>query len=411
MKKYITVIVTLISITFISCQSQFKDSDMITREEKEIAIKKVVTRLKKSGYAFNQTFQDIEERFARNRHIIDTTTTIGSFVTAAKNVLYSYNLSHLWINTPDQMYIRKNGSDIGIGANFIKTKEGYFVTRVVKNGVADKGGIRPRDLLLRKNKRLITSSAQLKGKISEKSTLEIKRGDSIITRSINYFKNRLFSKDTLSFINKDIALITINSFRKGVYDKDHIEELFSKASNAKKIVLDLRSNGGGASSNVRHLLSMIIPSGKTCQYFVHRKDYDKFSKKYKRSPNSIKELVNFKGKRFTPKRSWLNWNPEIYKGEVMVIIDERSGSGADIFPICVQDVKRGLVIGRKSLGMVLFGDWINLNKGMSLLYPTGEAMRLNGTKLEGNPCIPDIEFSREETANDDFIHEFLKNYK
>ena len=187
--------------------------------------------------------------------------------------------------------------------------------------------------------------------------------------------------------------------------------LFSKASNTKKIVLDLRSNGGGSSENVRHLLSMIIPSSITCQYFIHREDYDKFLKKYKRSPNSIKELVDFRGRRFTPKRSWLNRNPEIYKGEIMVIIDERSGSGGDIFPICVQDVKRGLVIGRKSAGKVLAGDRTSLNKGMSLIYPTGESIRLNGTRLEGNPCIPDIEFSREETANNGFIYEFVKNYK
>ena len=411
MKKYITVIVTLISITFISCQSKFKDSDIITTQEKEMALKKVADKLKKSGYAFDQTFQDIEERFASNKHIIDTTATIGSFVTVTRKVLDSYNLSHLWINTPDQMSTRKKGAEINIGANFIKTKEGFFITRVVKNGVADKGGIKRGDLLLHKNNRLITSSVQLKGKVSEKSTLDIKRNDCTITRNINYFKHRLFSKDTLSFINKDIALITINSFRKGVYSKDHIEELFSKAINTKKIVLDLRSNGGGASSNVRHLLSMIIPSSKTCQYFIYREDHDKFLKRYGHSPNTIRELVNFRGNRFTPKRSWLNWNPKIYKGEIMVIIDERSGSGADIFPICVQDTKRGLVIGRKSLGMVLFGDRISLNKGMSLLYPTGEAMRLNGTNLEGNPCIPDIEFSREETANDNFIYEFLKTYK
>ena len=411
MKKHITVIVTFISVTFISCQSQFKDSDIITMQEKEIALKKVVIKLKKSGYAFNEAFQDIEERFAKNKHIIDTTTTIGSFATSVNTVLYSYKISHLWINTPNRLAIRKNKSDINIGANLIKTKEGFFVTRIVKNGVADKGGIQPGDVLLRKNDRLITSRSQLKGKTSEQSTILLKRNDSSIVRNINYFKHRLFSKDTLSFINKDIALITVNTFIKGVYNRDHIEAMFTEAADAKKIVLDLRSNGGGASSNVQHLLSMIIPTDSVCQYSVYREDHDAFFKRNKRVPNSIKELVGFKSRKLKPKRGWLHWNPKIYKGEIMVIIDGRSGSGGDIFPICVQDVKRGEIIGSRSLGMVLYGDHYNLNKGMGLIYPTGESMRLNGTKLEGNPCIPDIEFSREETANDDFIHEFLKTYK
>lgn len=48
---------------------------------------------------------------------------------------------------------------------------------------------------------------------------------------------------------------------------------------------------------------------------------------------------------------------------------------------------------------------------MSFLYPTREFMRLGGTKLENNPCIPDVEFAREETANTLFMDDFIKNYK
>jgi len=411
MKKYIALTITLISITFVSCQSNHKDNDIIIKQEKEIAIKKIANKLKKSGYAFNETFQDIEERFAKNKHIIDTTTTIKTFVSSVKTVLYSYNISHLWVNAPDRIAVRKNKSDVNIGANLIETKEGFFVTRIVKNGVADIGGIQPGDVLLRKNDHLITSRLQLKGKTSEQSTILLKRNDSSIVRNINYFKHRSFSKDTLSFINKDIALITVNSFRTGVYDRDHIEAMFTEAAAAKKIVLDLRSNGGGASSNVQHLLSMIIPTNSVCQYSVYREDHDAFFKRNKRVPNSIKELVGFKSRTFKPKRGWLRWNPKIYEGEIMVIIDGRSGSGGDIFPTCVQDVKRGKIIGSRSLGMVLYGDHYSLNKGMELIYPTGESMRLNGTKLEGNPCIPDIEFSREETASDDFIINFIKTHR
>ncbi|AXT19666.1 hypothetical protein D7030_09625 [Flavobacteriaceae bacterium AU392] len=411
MKKYISIIIALVSVALTSCQPNFKDNDSITEQEKEIAIKKIANKLKKSGYAFNETFLDIEERFAKSKHIIDTTTTIKSFTSSINKILYSYKVSHLWVNSPDRLTIRKNGSDINIGANFIRIKEGYFISRIVKDGVADKGGLKPGDILLRKNDSLITSSLQLKGKASEQSEILLKRADSILTKNILYFKHQLFSKDTLSFINKDIALITVNTFRKGVYDRDYIEAMFLKAQNTKKIVLDLRSNGGGNVNNVRHLLSMIIPTETICQYFVYRKHHNAFFKKYMSSPNSMKELVDFKGKKFTPKRSWLSWDPEIYTGEIIVIIDERVGSGGEIFSISVQDVKRGKIIGKESLGMVLFANDYNLNKGMNLNYPFGEAIRLNGINLEGNPCIPDIEFSREETANNNFIIDFIKNYK
>ncbi|MDY8137954.1 S41 family peptidase [Aquimarina sp. 2201CG5-10] len=408
MNKIARLGILLLFVTTVSCQKTHSDDEFITTQEKNIALKKIIRKLKKSGYAFNETFQDIKERIETNRHIIDTTVTIGSFVTVINDVLSTYNLSHLRVNTPDQMSARKKSENISLGANFSKTNDGYFVTRIVKGGVADSAGIRPGDFLIRKNEHLITSLAQLKGKLFEESRFSIKRDNQVFNRTITYFKHELFSKDTLHYISDDIAVITINTFRKKEYDRDLIASLFSKARTSKRIVLDLRSNGGGASSNVKHLLSMIIPEDTACQYFVHRSDHDAFFEKYKRFPATLKELVAYRGRVFDPLS--LGWGEEIYKGEIMVMIDERSGSGGDVFPICIQDVKRGVVIGNRSLGMVLAGDRSNLNLGMSFLYPTGEFMRLGGTKLESNPCIPDVEFSREETANTSFMHDFIKTY-
>lgn len=408
MNKFIRISILLLFITTVSCQQAYKDNDPLTTQEKSTAIKKIIKKLQKSGYAFNETFQDIKDRVDEHREIIDTTTTIGSFVSVINNILDTYHLSHLRVNSPNQMLARKKGENIALGANVSKIEEGYFITRIVKDGVADRAGIQPGDILIQKNSHLITSSAQLKGTLSEQSQFSLQRDNHILDKTVSYFKHQLFSTDTLRYITDNIAVITVNTFRKGVYDRDHIESLFSQAHTSKRIILDLRSNGGGASSNVRHLLSMIIPDDTVCQYFVHRSDHNAFYKKYKRFPNTIKELVSYKGRSFEPLS--LGWGEDIYEGEIMVMIDGRSGSGGDVFPICVQDVKRGIIIGSKSLGMVLAGDRTHLNLGMSFLYPTGEFMRLGGTKLESNPCIPDVEFSKEETANTLFMDDFIKTY-
>ncbi|WP_394748078.1 S41 family peptidase [Spongiimicrobium salis] len=402
-----SVLLALFLFGTVSCQQRFRDADAISKEEKEVVLKQLSKKLKKSGYAFNQTFQDIEDRIARHKSYIDTTTHIGSFVKTMKAVLNEYNLSHLWINTPDEMFVRKQGLGVNLGANVTKTNKGYFVTRIVQGGVADQAGMRTGDILLLKNGHPIPSSRQLRGKISEKSVISLIRGGIQKEVKVRYFKHPLFSMDTLYFLNQSTAVIKVHTFRKGVYDRDYIASLFAKAQHAERIVLDLRSNGGGLDTNVRHLLSMILPSDRVCQYFVYRKDHNAFVNKFGRFPYTIKELIAYRGREFTPK---YRWNATLYQGEIMVLIDERSGSGADIFPICVQDTKRGLIVGTKSLGMVLHGDRMGLEKGMTLMYPNGESVRLNGIKLEGNGCVPDIKLSREKTANDRFIHELVSSY-
>lgn len=61
------------------------------------------------------------------------------------------------------------------------------------------------------------------------------------------------------------------------------------------------------------------------------------------------------------------------------------------------------------LGQVLSCESFKLNKGLVLFYPTGEYLRLNGERLEGNGCIPDILLTREETANTEFILDVIQS--
>lgn len=197
-------------------------------------------------------------------------------------------------------------------------------------------GIQWGDLLIRENNDSITSSAKLKHSLNTITTIQLKRRNKIINLKVKYFEHPIFSEDSLYWLNDEIAVITVNSFRNDAYDKAAIESMFSVANQSKKIVVDLRSNGGGASSNLRHLLSMIIPADAVCQYFVYRDDHEGFVKKFNRRPHSFKELIDYKERALKP--AFRFWWKKRYQGEIIVIIDENSGSGADIFPVCVYKI-------------------------------------------------------------------------
>ena len=386
-----------------------KSQTVLTPAERETAIKKITKKLKKSGYAFNETFQDIDQRISTKKELIDASKTVKEFVEAINTVFDTYDLSHFWIWTPQEINDRRRNTSLGIGAALTKIDEGYFVSRITDGGVAYKAGIRPGDVLKLIDEKNITSTSQLKSQPNTKRKLEFCRNGSVSTTELRFFSHPPFSKDSLYFINDHTAVITVNTFRSNVYDRKLIEGLFQDAKNARRIILDLRSNGGGYSGHVQHLLSMIIPADVNCQYFVHREDHDKFFRKYNRNPESLSELTDFAGRKFKPLK--LSKDVSAYTGEIMVLIDERSGSGADVFPTAVQDCKRGIVAGNTSAGKVLAGDQFKLPAGMVLFYPTGESIRLNGVRLEGNGCVPDLSYSREETAKNDFIMPLLTNYQ
>ena len=65
--------------------------------------------------------------------------------------------------------------------------------------------------------------------------------------------------ETLTWAGDDAAVLRIYTFSAG-YNRKNVEDLIKQANEkGKYLVLDLRSNGGGAVNNLQHLLSLLLP--------------------------------------------------------------------------------------------------------------------------------------------------------
>ncbi|MDP2172297.1 MAG: S41 family peptidase [Candidatus Cloacimonadaceae bacterium] len=74
----------------------------------------------------------------------------------------------------------------------------------------------------------------------------------------------------------------------------------------------------------------------------------------------------------------------------IVLVDERSFSDGEIFPILYQELKLGKVVGIPSSGAVI-GTWeYQLLDGSSMRMPGSGWYKLDGTNMEGSGAIPDI---------------------
>ncbi|RMD81617.1 MAG: hypothetical protein D6820_04870, partial [Lentisphaerae bacterium] len=101
---------------------------------------------------------------------------------------------------------------------------------------------------------------------------------------------------------------------------------------------------------------------------------------------------------------------EPYTGKIAVLIDETTASTAEIFAAGVRDLKRGILLGRPSMGAVLPSFIIRINGGLVVQVPVGNYQTVNGKKLEGEGVKPDklIPFPPSPQTPDPILQQSLQ---
>jgi carboxyl-terminal processing protease len=79
-----------------------------------------------------------------------------------------------------------------------------------------------------------------------------------------------------------------------------------------------------------------------------------------------------------------------YHGRVAVLVDQVSGSAAEIFAAAMQEQHRGTIIGRQTGGDVLSARFFALSDGGMLEYSDRDLLTAQGRRLEKNGVAPDI---------------------
>ncbi|HXT61770.1 MAG TPA: S41 family peptidase [Pyrinomonadaceae bacterium] len=107
-----------------------------------------------------------------------------------------------------------------------------------------------------------------------------------------------------------------------------VDSAFGKFRKYKSLVLDLRGNGGGAESTMLRMISNLF-------------DHDVTLGEIKRRTESKTLVAKTRG------------GDSVFKGNVVVLIDSKSGSAAELLARVIQIEKRGAVVGDRSAGAVM----------------------------------------------------------
>jgi C-terminal processing protease CtpA/Prc len=173
-------------------------------------------------------------------------------------------------------------------------------------------------------------------------------------------------------VNADLIACKLYTF---LVETDVIDRMMKEVGEHKKMILDLRGNGGGAVQTEVYL---------TGYFFDHDvKIGDEIARK-----KTIERIAKSR-------------KAKAYNGKLVVLIDSRSQSASEVFARVVQIEKRGQLVGDASAGAVMtsmvypivtvhggLGGTTNFYGELSLTV--GDLVMSDGLRLEGTGVLPDF---------------------
>jgi carboxyl-terminal processing protease len=288
------------------------------------------------------------------------------------------------------------GNFEGIGVQFRLERDTITVINTVAGGPSEKLGIKAGDRIVKIDGKKVTGIKISNSEVMKR--LKGKKGTivevSVFRRGVNGLINYSIHRDVIPTYSLDISYmvepgigyIRLNNFSVTTNEEvaAALEEL--KAKGMKKLILDLRGNGGGSLLAAIDVADEFIPKGKLIVYT--------------KGANHAKEVAYATG------------NGLFETGELIIMIDEGSASASEIVAGAVQDNDRGTILGRRSFGKGLVQEQMNLKDGSAIRLtvaryytPTGRCIQRsykNGTEDYINEYYH--RFLNGEVDNADSIH-------
>jgi len=239
---------------------------------------------------------------------------------------------------------------------------------------AEKAGIQNDDILLKVNDVAYHASemdkavAVLKeGKEGDEVRVQVKRGEEI--------KDFVLKKEVIilkhiscEMVDEEIGKITIDSFEGDTADefKEKYEEL--KQKGMKKLIVDVRGNGGG----------IVQEALKIADYFLEK---DKI-------------ILVQTGKDEKKKISKSENDPLVTEPMVM-LINENAASASEILAAAIKENERGKLIGKTTYGKGVIQTMRQFSDGSGIKLTTDEFLTPKENKINEVGVSPDIEVSIE----------------
>lgn len=276
----------------------------------------------------------------------------------------------------------------GIGSLIQQKDEYIMISEPYEGFPAQKQGLKAGDLLLEvdgnsvKGKTISDMSDILKGGAGTDLTIKYKRGEEEKQITITREEVKIAEVPYFGMLDDEVGYIKLTSFTNTA--SKNIGEALRKlrdSSKMKKVVLDLRDNGGGLLHEAVNIVNFWTPKGELVVETKGR--IETMSRSYKTQNNSFDEEM-----------------------PIVVLINENSASASEIVSGSIQDLDRGVVIGRTSYGKGLVQQTKDINFGSKVKVTIAKYYTPSGR------CIQKLDYANRDDKgkvaefSDSLIHVF-----
>lgn len=269
------------------------------------------------------------------------------------------------------------GEYAGVGMIIQKAKNEYLtVVSPIEDSPAYKAGIKAKDKIIAidgestLNLSTEDSIKKLKGKTGTTVKVNVYRESNEETREIEleraevvlkYVKHKMLD-------NEKIGYLRLTQFSDNVYNDTAkaIEDL--KKQGMEALVIDVRSNPGGALDQAIKISSMFIKEGIIVST---------------NTKQGVQEVFNRQGQ---------------YYGDfpLAILINGGSASASEILSGAIKDHKRGILVGEKSFGKGSVQTIVQLANGDGIKLTIAEYFTPSGISINGKGIEPDIKIEEKD---------------
>jgi carboxyl-terminal processing protease len=381
------VFLSVVGFVGAHAQTAQPNPDELTPEVKQEVLTAMSDLITKSAYVPGADFSKWPDFLAKQQEAVDKAKNAREFVTAVNGALRQFGVSHIVFATPEQARARRDKQVIGIGVSLQIEPDGMRVVNLFSAAPAAQAGIQIGDLIIEADGKKPLNPGALTGDAGTTVKLKVRKIDGkTVEYSVTRAKFSSVRPETLSWPTKDTALLRIYSFDAG-YNRKNVEDLMKAAAGAKQLILDLRSNGGGAVTNFVHLLGLMMKADTPIGTFVSRTMVERFIKETGGKATDTLEIAHWSDSKVKAGRSAI----PPFKGKIAVLVNGGTGSASEIVAAALQEILEAPVVGSKSAGAVLVSIMRPLPQGYQLQYPISDFVTMHGVRLEGTGVIPDVE--------------------
>lgn len=261
----------------------------------------------------------------------------------------------------------------GIGALIHQNGDFVVISEPYEGAPAQKSDLRAGDIILEingqsaKGKTYSDVSAILKGQAGTTISLKIQRpGESApIEKTINREIIKIDNIPYYGMLDHNVGYIKLTSFT--LKAASEVKQAFMKLrekSDLKGIIIDLRGNGGGLLNEAVDIVNLFVDRGH--------------------------DVVTTKGKLPDKNHTYKTMNsPVDVNIPVVILVDGQSASASEILSGAMQDLDRGVVVGRRTFGKGLVQNVVPLSFNAQMKVTVAKYYIPSGR------CIQAIDYSHK----------------